>query len=184
MRVGARERGDNRHRHGTYHAVARLNGSVRTRVPDARITSRAAGMSARRHSIRLSPPMKLLSRFDAGRFAVASAALATSACIKQPLKLTPDDSRVVLAHQSITAPNPGLPGTLRVRTLVYSSGTDKRRTAFRDSVVLKTRTVDGSALVSAPPEIAKARAKYWGFDFKKLPINGRCGVSTGYWPVS
>jgi len=98
------------------------------------------------------------------------------------MKLTKDDSPVVLAHQSISAPNPGQNGTLTVRTLVYGSGTDKRRSAFRDSVVLKTQTVDGSALVSATPEIAKPRAKYWGFDFKKLPINGRVWYPNGDGP--
>ncbi|HUQ81955.1 MAG TPA: hypothetical protein VM076_12475 [Gemmatimonadaceae bacterium] len=109
-------------------------------------------------------------------------AFALSACIKQPMKLTKDDSPVVLSHQSITAPNPSMNGTLPVRTLVYGSGTDKHRSAFRDSVALKTRTVDGSTMVSAPPEIAKARHKYWGFDFKKLPINGRVWYPQGDGP--
>jgi dienelactone hydrolase len=110
------------------------------------------------------------------------AAVAIAACIKQPMKMSKDDSPVVLAHQSIAAPNPGLDGTYQVRTLVYGSGTDKHRAAFRDSVTLKTKTVDGSALVSAPPEIAKARQKYWGFDFKKLPINGRVWYPQGDGP--
>ena len=109
-------------------------------------------------------------------------AVAIAACIKQPMKMTKDDSPVVLSHQSITAPNPGLDGTYQVRTLVYGSGTDKHRAAFRDSVTLKTKTVDGSALVSAPPEIAKVRHKYWGFDFKKLPVNGRVWYPQGDGP--
>ena len=49
-------------------------------------------------------------------------------------------------------------------------------------MALKTPTVDGSALVSATPEIAKSRAKYWGFDFKKLPINGRVWYPEGDGP--
>jgi len=106
----------------------------------------------------------MLSRRVVIRSSLPAVVLAASACIQQPMKLTKDDSPVVLAHQAISAPNPGLNGTLTVRTLVYGSGTDKRRSAFRDSVALKTRTVDGSALVSATPEIAKSRAKYWGFD--------------------
>ena len=123
-----------------------------------------------------------LSRNAGIRFAVASIALVSSACIKQPLKLTKDDSPVVLSPQSVGAPNPGVAGPLAVRTLVYGSGTDKRRAVFRDSVTLKTKTVDGSALVSAPPEIAKVRNKYWGFDFKKLPINGRVWYPQGDGP--
>jgi len=124
----------------------------------------------------------LLSRNAAVRLAVSSVSLGVAACIQQPLKLTKDDSPVVLSHQSITAPNPGQPGTYTVRTLVYGSGTDKRRAAFRDSVALKTKTVDGSPMVSAPPEIAKDRSKYWGFDFKKLPINGRVWYPQGDGP--
>jgi dienelactone hydrolase len=124
----------------------------------------------------------MLSRRVVIRSSLPALVLAASACIQQPMKLTKDDSPVVLAHQAISAPNPGLNGTLTVRALVYGSGTDKRRSAFRDSVVLKTRTVDGSALVSATPEIAKSRAKYWGFDFKKLPINGRVWYPEGDGP--
>jgi dienelactone hydrolase len=123
-----------------------------------------------------------LSRRAAVSLAGSWLAFGATACIKQPMKLTTDDSPVVLAHQAISAPNPGQPGTLAVRTLVYGSGTDKNRRAFRDSVTLKTRTVDGSAMVSAPPEIAKARSKYWGFDFKKLPINGRVWYPEGDGP--
>src|SRR5687767_3216558 len=116
-------------------------------------------------------------------FGLGSAALAlATACITQPMKMTKDDSPTVLAQQAITAPNPSVDGTLPVRTLVYGSGTDKNRSVFRDSVTLKTKTVDGSALVSATPEISKSRAKYWGFDFKKLPLNGRVWYPQGDGP--
>jgi len=123
----------------------------------------------------------LPSRNAAVRLAVFSVSLG-AACIQQPLKMTKDDSPVVLSHQSITASNPGDRGTYTVRTLLYGSGTDKHRAAFRDSVTLKTKTVDGSAMVSAPPDIAKSRSKYWGFDFKKLPINGRVWYPQGDGP--
>src|SRR4051812_25151714 len=73
--------------------------------------------------------------------------LAAGACT-QALKLSPDDSKVVLSHQAITAANPGLPGPYKVKFMYYGSGTDKRRVEFRDSVTLKTPTVDGSAFVS------------------------------------
>ena len=111
-----------------------------------------------RHPIEIAiptpDPFMLPSRHAAAALAVSSLLLGAAACIQQPRKLTTDDSPVVLSHQSITAPNPGQPGTYTVRTLVYGSGTDKRRAAFRDSVALKTKTVDGSAMVSAPPDIA------------------------------
>ena len=127
-------------------------------------------------------PILSSHRSVAVRVAPTALVFAAAACIQQPVKLTKDDSPVVLAQQSVTAPNPGRDGTLPVRTLVYGSGTDKNRPAFRDSVALKTRTVDGSTLVSATPEIAKSRSKYWGFDFKKLPINGRVWYPQGDGP--
>jgi len=114
--------------------------------------------------------------------ALACLTLAAAGCIQQPMKLSKDDSPVVLARQDVTAQNPATAGTYRVRTLVYGSGTDKHRKAFRDSVTLKTKTVDGSPFVSATPEIAKSRKKYWGFDFKSLPINGRVWYPEGDGP--
>jgi dienelactone hydrolase len=114
--------------------------------------------------------------------ALAGLTLAAAGCIKQPMKLSKDDSPVVLARQDVTAQNPATTGTFRVRTLVYGSGTDKHRKAFRDSVTLKTKTVDGSPFVSSTPEIAKSRKKYWGFDYKNLPINGRVWYPDGDGP--
>lgn len=105
---------------------------------------------------------------------VAGTALLLAGCVAAPLKLTHDDSPVVLARQSITAPDPGERGTFAVRTLYYGSGTDKRRAEYRDSVTLRTATVDGSKLAGPPnPAQGKVRKDYWGFDFTKLPVNGR-----------
>ena len=65
----------------------------------------------------------------------------------QALQLTKDDSPVVLSHQLISAPNPGEKGSFAVKTLYYGSGTDKRRAEYRDSVAIKTKTVDVSPFV-------------------------------------
>ncbi|HEY4130708.1 MAG TPA: hypothetical protein VGM50_08820 [Gemmatimonadaceae bacterium] len=117
-------------------------------------------------------------------FAIARGALAAlmlGACT-QPLKLTKDDSPVVLSHQLITAPNPGEKGSFAVKTMYYGSGTDKRRKEFRDSVTIKTRTVDATPFVTATPAIAKDREKDWGFGFSKFPINGRVWYPEGNGP--
>jgi dienelactone hydrolase len=100
----------------------------------------------------------------------------------QPLKLTRDDSRVVLSHQLIDAPNPGEKGSLAVRTMFYGSGTDKQRSQFRDSVTLKTKPVDASPFVAMDPPTAKDREKYWGFGSKAYPINGRVWYPEGPGP--
>jgi dienelactone hydrolase len=105
-----------------------------------------------------------------------------AAACAQPLKLSKDDSKVVLAQQSLSAPNPADPGSLAVRTFYYGSGTDKQRRIFRDSVTLKTKTVDASAFVSMTPELAKDRQKYWGFDAKHYPLNGRVWYPDGPGP--
>jgi dienelactone hydrolase len=108
-------------------------------------------------------------------------ALGIAACA-QPLKLTPDDSRIVLAHQLLDAPNPADRGPCGVKTLYYGSGTDKQRRYYRDSVAIKTKPVDASAFVSMQPEQAKDRKDYWGFDAKQFPINGRVWYPDGAGP--
>jgi len=100
----------------------------------------------------------------------------------QPLKLSKDDSPVVLSHQLVTAPNPGEKGSFAVKTMYYGSGTDKRRVEFRDSVTIKTKTVDASPFVTTEPPNAKAREKDWGFGFSKFPINGRVWYPSGDGP--
>jgi dienelactone hydrolase len=89
------------------------------------------------------------------------------------LKLARDDSAVVLAHHTIQAPDPTARGPYAVRTTYYGSGTDRRRPEYRDSVAVKTAVVDASPFVSLSPEAARSRKKYWGFDAKHFPVNGR-----------
>lgn len=109
--------------------------------------------------------------------------LALAGCIAAPLKLARDDSTIVLARQLITAPDPGVRGPLAVRTLYYGSGTDRRRVEFRDSVTIRTATVDASKLAGPPdPQQGKLRKKYWGFDFSTLPVNGRVWYPDGEGP--
>jgi dienelactone hydrolase len=110
-------------------------------------------------------------------------ALVATGCLTTRLTLTPDDSPVVLSHLLLSAPDPGTRGSLAVRTLYYGSGTDARRPEFRDSVAIRTATVDGSKLAGPPnPEQGKIRKKYWGFDFTKLPVNGRVWYPEGDGP--
>lgn len=116
------------------------------------------------------------------RLFLGSLVLAT-ACLQAPLKVSPDDSGVVLSRLSLTLPDPSQRGPLAVRRLYYGNGTDRHRPEFRDSVTLRTATVDGSKLAAAPdPGQAKVRRKYWGFDFSKLPVNGRVWYPEGPGP--
>ena len=127
--------------------------------------------------------MMTMSRSKMSRFSGASlaASLLAIGCT-QALKLSKDDSPVVLSHQLIAATDPGEKGPFAVRTLYYGSGTDKRRAAFRDSVTIRTKTVDASPFVSMEPPVAKAREKDWGFGVRKFPINGRVWYPVGDGP--
>jgi dienelactone hydrolase len=108
--------------------------------------------------------------------------LLAGACV-QPLRLARDDSPTVLSHQALTVPNPADRGPYAVRTLFYGSGKDKRRPEFRDSVTLKTRTVDAAKFATGPtPALTKDRKKYWGFGFDSLPVNGRVWYPEGPGP--
>ncbi|HVT40048.1 MAG TPA: hypothetical protein VHE78_13460 [Gemmatimonadaceae bacterium] len=100
----------------------------------------------------------------------------------QSLKLAKDDSPTVLSHQTITAPNPGEPGPFRVKRMYYGSGTDKQRREYRDSVTIRTRTVDVSPYATVGPQQVADRKKWWGFDMKKVPLNGRVWYPEGDGP--
>src|SRR5689334_6640021 len=113
------------------------------------------------------------ARRAAGFSAVAAVIALTAAACTQTLKLMKDDSATVLAHQTITAPNPGEPGTFKVKRMYYGAGTDKQRAEYRDSVTIKTKPVDVSPFASVGTAQANDRKKFWGFDMKKVPLNGR-----------
>lgn len=115
------------------------------------------------------------------RRAILALVVVGSACT-QSVRLTKDDSPTVLAHQLLNAPNPGERGVFTVKTMYYGSGTDKRRAEFRDSVTIKTKTVDASPFVSVEPAQAKQREKDWGFTPTKFPVNGRVWYPQGDGP--
>ncbi|MEQ1694033.1 MAG: hypothetical protein ABMA00_22270, partial [Gemmatimonas sp.] len=113
---------------------------------------------------------------------VALAAAATIAACSQALKFSNDDSKVVLGSQTITASNPAEPGSFKVVRMYYGSGTDRNRPEFKDSVTYKTKAVDVSPFASIAPAQAKSRKKFWGFDLKAAPINGRVWYPEGNGP--
>lgn len=116
---------------------------------------------------------------------VCVASLLAAAC-SQKLTLMPDDSAQILTKQTIAAPNPSEPGPHQVKTTFYGSGTDKQRPEFRTGVTIKTKTVDVSPFASVTGDAAKIRQKFWGFDLKKAPINGRVWYpdGPGPWPLT
>ena len=113
---------------------------------------------------------------------IALAAIAGAIGCSQKLQLMKDDSKEVLSHHTITAPNPALTGSFPVKRLFYGSGTDLRRPEYRDQVAIKTRTVDATPFATIPPAQVKERRKFFGFDLKKAPLNGRVWYPDGAGP--
>jgi dienelactone hydrolase len=119
--------------------------------------------------------------FVVSRALAAVGALFVAACA-QPLMLAPSDASTVLAHRTITAANPGVPGTMTFKHLYYGSGGDKNRAEYRDSLTYKTTTVDASPFAKMDPNTAKERKKFWGFDNTKFPRNARVWYPDGDGP--
>ena len=78
-----------------------------------------------------------------------------------------------------------LPGPYRVLQLTYGSGTDKRRPEFGAKAALKTEPVNATPFIKNNKGWKmKLRKWYWGFDFKKFPVNGRVWFPEGNGPFS
>ena len=100
---------------------------------------------------------------------------------RSSLQLAPSDAATVLSHQVLDAPYPAAPGAHAVRTLYYGSGTDRHRPEFRDSVAIRTPTVDASKLIDLGDD-AKERNRYWGFSPENFPLNARVWYPDGEGP--
>src|SRR5687768_6051740 len=98
------------------------------------------------------------------------------------MNLAPSDAPVVLSQQLLSAPNPSAPGSFAVRHTYYGSGTDKQRAEYRDSVTIKTKSVDVSKFVTVDPTQVKSRRKFWGFEPRNFPINARVWYPEGAGP--
>lgn len=91
----------------------------------------------------------------------------------------PDPVRVA----PLAAADPSQPGPHRVLTLTYGSGTDRQRPEFAKEADLKSRTVDGTPFVEGNEGWRVGmRDWFWGFGFKKLPLNGRVWYPEGPGP--
>lgn len=116
------------------------------------------------------------------RVSLLFAALLCAACY-QPARLVDPSLFAPPAAVGVGAPDPSQPGPMAVRRLFYGSGTDRRRAEYRDSVTLRTGVVNGTPFIrGADPKLLKARWKYWGFDAKRLPVNGRVWYPDGAGP--
>jgi dienelactone hydrolase len=108
--------------------------------------------------------------------------LLAAACT-QPARLVRSDAERVLTLVSLETPNPGSRGPHEVRRFYYGSGTDKRRAEFRDSVLVRTRAVNAQPFLRGiDAKEARKRWRYWGFNRRELPLNGRVWYPVGEGP--
>ena len=85
--------------------------------------------------------------------------------------------------QQIAANNPATQGDFEVKYLTYGSGKDKQRPEFAGEVAIVTDSVDGSKLLDNWEGFSgKLRTRFWGFNEKALPINGRVWYPEGDGP--
>ncbi|MBN3521247.1 hypothetical protein JYB62_14655 [Algoriphagus lutimaris] len=84
---------------------------------------------------------------------------------------------------TIEGESPATPGSFEVKTFTYGSGKDKHRKEFGEEVTFKTDSVNGVAFLDNWDGFGGWwREKYWGFDSKSLPINGRVWYPEGPGP--
>ena len=85
--------------------------------------------------------------------------------------------------EPLNEPDPGARGSFAVRTLTYGSGTDRRRDEYGAGAAIKTTSVDGEHLIDGwSGADGWVRTKYWGFDSKALPRQGRVWYPDGDGP--
>ena len=83
----------------------------------------------------------------------------------------------------LNAPNPAQKGSHIILKMTYGSGTDSRRPEFGKKTNLRTRAVDATPFLKENKNWTnKLREWYWGFDFKKFPLNGRVWYPGGEGP--
>jgi dienelactone hydrolase len=114
-----------------------------------------------------------IAGLGAGAFAIFSE--------KEPANPLLADYR--LEGRTLALENPGLPGKHSIVTWSYGSGTDRHRPEYGKNVTHKSRSVDGSRLIDNWDGLSGwLRSNYWGFDARKLPLQGRVWFPAGQGP--
>ncbi len=112
---------------------------------------------------------------------LAAATVLLVAGCRSAMQVSPSDAGTVLSRQLLEAPDPAADGRFSVLHLYYGSGTDRHRPEYRDSVAIRTSSVDASKLVSLGRSAAERNA-YWGFTPKDFPLNARVWYPQGEGP--
>lgn len=119
----------------------------------------------------------------------AAAALSTCLLISGWLLLTPsgpsfgtDEPRRVDTTRS-GVPDPAAPGPYEVESFTYGSGSDRRRPAYADEVVLTTLSQDLRPLLPGFRGLEAQRHRaHWGFGLEAVPLNATVWMPEGDGP--
>ena len=99
----------------------------------------------------------------------------------QPMENAAMKTQHLPVHLSM--PNPSDSGEYKVLQMFYGSGTDKNRPEYGKNTNITTLPVDGSPFVKGWKKLhGWTRTRYWGFDEKSLPLNGRIWYPLGEGP--
>jgi len=92
-------------------------------------------------------------------------------------------ARSTVQPAPVALADPSLPGHHKVLSLTYGSGADRHRPEYAARATLRTKPVDGSRLIERwSGRSGWARTRYWGFDARKLPLQGRVWYPDGAGP--
>jgi dienelactone hydrolase len=106
-----------------------------------------------------------------GSFGAAIAIYAFFAPAADP---NPSLAHYHLVGQTLPMPDPGLPGPYKVTYFTYGGGRDRFRPEYSGRVRFITRPVDGSKFdENWRGPSGWLRARYWGFDSRAFPLQGR-----------
>lgn len=81
--------------------------------------------------------------------------------------------------QSTIVTDPAEPGSSIYDYFTYGSGLDQHRNEYGNRVELESHSVDASMYIN---DWSWLRSKFWGFDPKELPLNGRVWMPEGEGP--
>jgi dienelactone hydrolase len=128
------------------------------------------------------PPLLALACFAAGAGAsVFGARWLLGAGEDNPPAI--DAAKAGAPVRELDLPDPSRPGEHHARRLFYGSGTDRRRPEYGAGADLHTHPVDGHAFLSGWSGFEGwARTRFWGFDARALPIDGRLWMPDGEGP--
>ncbi len=89
----------------------------------------------------------------------------------------------IMDIKQLDLPDPSQVGAYEVLTTSYGNGSDLHRKEFGDQVGFVTSSVDGTPFVQGWKGLSGwYLKKYWGFDLRSLPLNGRVWYPQGNGP--